>query len=262
VRIAADDDQGRERLVRSCARPPFALDRIEGLADGRGAYLWKVPRRGRTHRVMTPMAFMARLAILIPPPKIPTVRYHGVFAPRSSWRARVTPKPPLKAAKPKPCVEPAPVPAALRAPASPAPAPAPIAAPAPAPAPALVSPTPALPYAPPSPCAPSLTHAEPPVRVASTTLSVAHWGRLLDGELFATSRYVAWAVLMIRTWGLNVLASTRCARKMRGLSTITDLATIRLILTHLGGRADPLPRAPARDPTGQQVDLGFDADAA
>ncbi len=29
VRIAADDDEGRERLVRSCARPPFAVDRIE-----------------------------------------------------------------------------------------------------------------------------------------------------------------------------------------------------------------------------------------
>ena len=66
VRIAADDDQGRERLVRYCARPPFALDRIEGLADGRVAYLLKVPRRGRTHRVMTPMEFMARLAMLIP----------------------------------------------------------------------------------------------------------------------------------------------------------------------------------------------------
>jgi hypothetical protein len=100
------------------------------------------------------------------------------------------------------------------------------------------------------------------VRVESTTISVAHWGRLLDGELLATSRYVEWAVVMKRTWGLNVLACPRCARKMRVLSTITDLATIRRILTHLGGRADPLPRAPARDPTGEQVDLGFDADAA
>ena len=39
VRIAKGDDQGRERLVLYCARPPFALDRIEGLADGRVAYL-------------------------------------------------------------------------------------------------------------------------------------------------------------------------------------------------------------------------------
>jgi hypothetical protein len=102
VRLAADDDQGRERLVRYCTRPPFALDRIEVLRDGRIAYSLKVPRKGRTHRVMTPMEFMARLAALIPPPKIPLVRYHGVFASRSSWRPLVTPKPP-PGAKPKPC---------------------------------------------------------------------------------------------------------------------------------------------------------------
>ena len=74
----------------------------------------KVPRRGRTHRIMTPMEFMARLAALIPPPRIPLVRYHGVFASRSSWRPLVTLKPP-SGAKPKPCV------AAPSASASPAP---------------------------------------------------------------------------------------------------------------------------------------------
>src|SRR5262245_38550059 len=34
VRVGKDDD-GRERLVRYCARPPFALDRVELLKDGR-----------------------------------------------------------------------------------------------------------------------------------------------------------------------------------------------------------------------------------
>jgi hypothetical protein len=48
VRIAADDDQGRDKLVRYCARPAFALDRIELLPDGRIAYVLKTPRRGRT----------------------------------------------------------------------------------------------------------------------------------------------------------------------------------------------------------------------
>src|SRR5438552_804248 len=57
----------------------FALFRRELMADGRIAYLLKTPRRGRTHRVMSPMAFMARLAAVIPPPKIPLVRYHGAF---------------------------------------------------------------------------------------------------------------------------------------------------------------------------------------
>jgi len=48
---------------------------------------------------------------------------------------------------------------------------------------------------------------------------------------------------------------------MRVLSTTPDRATIRRILTHLGVRADTLPRAPVRDKTGEQVDCGFDADA-
>ncbi|MEO5726706.1 MAG: transposase zinc-binding domain-containing protein [Byssovorax sp.] len=34
VVLEADDDKGRERLIRYCARPPFSLDRIEVLRDG------------------------------------------------------------------------------------------------------------------------------------------------------------------------------------------------------------------------------------
>ncbi|XXR43472.1 transposase [Sorangium sp. So ce375] len=52
MRIAADDGgrrSARERLVRYCSRPAFALARIELLPDGRIAYLLKTPRRGRTH---------------------------------------------------------------------------------------------------------------------------------------------------------------------------------------------------------------------
>ena len=59
-----------------------------------------------------------------------------------------------------------------------------------------------------------------------------------------------------------VLSCPRCARKMRVLATLTDPATIRRILEHLGVRSEPLARAPARDPTWQQMDLGCDADAA
>ncbi|XYI04260.1 transposase [Sorangium sp. So ce1128] len=125
------------------SRPAFALDRIELLPDGCIAYLLKTPRRGRTHRVMSPMEFMARLAALIPPPKVPLVRYHGVFAPRSSWRSLVTPKPPARAAKSEPCAGHAPLPAA--------------------PAPAPASPAPASPCAPPALSARSLAHAEPTV---------------------------------------------------------------------------------------------------
>ncbi len=71
VAIAGDDDLGRERLMRYGARPPFALDRLRRLADGRIAYRIKKLRDGRAkHRVMTPVELGAglRLSAIIPPP--------------------------------------------------------------------------------------------------------------------------------------------------------------------------------------------------
>jgi hypothetical protein len=34
---------------------------------------------------------LARLAALVPPPRHPLIRFHGVLAPHSSWRACVVP---------------------------------------------------------------------------------------------------------------------------------------------------------------------------
>jgi len=262
VRIAADDDQGRERLVRYCARPPLSLDRIEVQRDGRIAYRLKAPRKGRTHRVTQPLDFMARLAALIPPPKIPQIRYHGVFASRSSWRPLVTPKPP-PASPPKPCAAgttataPAPEPAS---PVSPLLMPQPLERAAFEPwvfaggsasasatlAPWVFQGGPAEP-------------AEPVVTIEPTTISVSHWKRLGDGEVFATSRYVDWATLMKRTWHIDVMKCPACGHRLRVLATITDLSVVRKILDHLGVRSTPLPRAPARDPTWEQQTLGYEA---
>jgi hypothetical protein len=277
VRIAADDDEGRERLARYCARPPFAVDRIEEMKDGRISYLMKTPRRGSTHRVMTPMEFMARLAILVPPPFFPLVRFHGVFAARSSWRAFVTPKPPAGAARKKstlcPAAEdrapaPRPPPVAPAAPSTPAPpksaqvcapsssvsAPSANALPSPA-----LAPTTAAPPLPPAAGAPPLPPAILGAFVALTTLTVKHWHRILDGVLFATSPYVDWAVLLQRTFGFDALRCPKCDHRMRIISTVTDPVVAKKILAHLHVPTDPLPRAPARDPTGQ---TGFDFDAA
>ena len=92
VRIESYDDEGRERLVRYCARPCFALERLSVLRDGRVGYQVKYPRRRGTHRVMTPIAFLARLAALVPPPRYPLVRYHGVLAPHAKRRSVVVPQ--------------------------------------------------------------------------------------------------------------------------------------------------------------------------
>ncbi|MBK7249858.1 MAG: transposase [Gammaproteobacteria bacterium] len=46
---------------------------------------------GTTHIVLEPLDLMARLAALVPPPRMRLTRYHGVFAPHSKLRAAITP---------------------------------------------------------------------------------------------------------------------------------------------------------------------------
>jgi hypothetical protein len=64
--VPAYNALGRELLFRYCARPPFALERLSVLPDGRVAYRIKKPwRPGQTHRLMTPLEFLARLAAIV-----------------------------------------------------------------------------------------------------------------------------------------------------------------------------------------------------
>lgn len=92
VAVAGANRLGRELLFRYCARPPFSLERLTRLPDGRFAYeLRHAWRRDQTHRIMTPLELLARIAALVPPPRHPLIRFHGVFAPNSSWRKRVVP---------------------------------------------------------------------------------------------------------------------------------------------------------------------------
>jgi hypothetical protein len=47
---------------------------------------------GTTHIVLVPLDLMARLAALVPSPRMHLIRYQGVFAPHSRLRAAVTPE--------------------------------------------------------------------------------------------------------------------------------------------------------------------------
>jgi hypothetical protein len=52
----------------------------------------KTPYRdGTTHVIFEPLDFIARLAALVPKPRVNLTRFHGVFAPNSSPRSQVTP---------------------------------------------------------------------------------------------------------------------------------------------------------------------------
>ena len=44
-----------------------------------------------THRVMSPLELLQRLATLVPRPRLNPIRYHGVLAPNAKWRSQVVP---------------------------------------------------------------------------------------------------------------------------------------------------------------------------
>jgi hypothetical protein len=92
VTVDADDRDGRERLLRYCARPALSMERISETREGLIAYRLRHVQKGRaTHRVMTPVEFLARISAIIPPPRHPLLRYVGVFGPNSSWRKLCVP---------------------------------------------------------------------------------------------------------------------------------------------------------------------------
>jgi Putative transposase len=91
IRIEGDDRPGLERLLRYCARPPFALKNLRQLEDGHLIYHNPKPHlNAPSDLVMTPLAMIGKIAALVPPPRWHLHRYYGVLAPNSHLRAAVT----------------------------------------------------------------------------------------------------------------------------------------------------------------------------
>ncbi len=81
-----------ERLCRYIARPAISTKRVSITRNGRVRYELKTPwRNGTTHVIFEPTDFISRLVALVPKPRVHLTRFHGVFAPNSKYRARVTP---------------------------------------------------------------------------------------------------------------------------------------------------------------------------
>ncbi len=93
VRIEANDRAGLERLIRYCARPPVAGERLEWADDGREKLRYRLPKPladGQTELILTPLELLERLALLIPPQRRHRHRYYGVLAPNAPLRPAVT----------------------------------------------------------------------------------------------------------------------------------------------------------------------------
>ena len=82
IGVEAEQRGKLERLARYVSRPAVAVERLDLTAQGQVRYRLQTPYRdGTTHSVLEPVDFMARLAALVPPPRVHLTRYHGVFAP-------------------------------------------------------------------------------------------------------------------------------------------------------------------------------------
>ncbi|MEO7134900.1 MAG: transposase, partial [Vicinamibacterales bacterium] len=90
VAFGAAERARLEELVRYCARPPLANDRLTKCADGHYLLRLKAPwRDGTTHLKLEPIELMERLAAQIPKPRINLVLYAGVLAPNAKLRKSV-----------------------------------------------------------------------------------------------------------------------------------------------------------------------------
>jgi len=93
--VAAQAHQRRklERLCRYITRPAVSTERMALTQQGNIRYTLKTPYRdGTTHIILEPLDFIARLAALVPKPRVNLTRFHGVFAPNSALRKHITPK--------------------------------------------------------------------------------------------------------------------------------------------------------------------------
>ncbi len=92
VSIGARDRRGLERLLRYCARPVFALERLQWCDDRHERLVYRLLKAlpdGRTALELTPLELIHRLGQLLQPPRKHRHRYYGVFAPNAPLRTSV-----------------------------------------------------------------------------------------------------------------------------------------------------------------------------
>ena len=208
VCIEAHDRAALERLLRYCARPPFAMERLRKVGSVLVYRCTKqrsepaIGKRGAKadELTLTPLELIDRIAALVPPPRTHRHRYFGVLAPNSQLRAAVTAMAQSVAA-PSAAVQTGSVCTGL----------------------GTAAPTLSLPGNAVTP-----THEPvPPKR------SPAHY---------------LWAVLIARIYEVFPLLCPLCGGQMRLIAFITHSADIRQILEHIGADSEPPRISPARGP--------------
>ena len=219
VGIAADDRPALERMLRYCARPCWASERLTKADDSeRLIYTFDKPRPdGSWQLTLTPLELLDRLARFIPPPRRHLHRYHGVFAPHAALRAQVAAQAGEAIAGPV-AMEPA-----ASAPASSA-----------------------------APAAPENLAQGIRLQLGLTTTIRP----LPEPVATASPSARSWARLIARIYEADPLRCRRCGGSMQRVAFITERRVIVRILDHLGEPSQAPRMAPIRGPPG---DLRYDA---
>ena len=88
--VGATNRNGLEHMLRYMLRGPVANTRLHKLADGRVLLeLKRVMHDGTREVAFTPRQLLGRLAAIVPPPRVHSTRYWGVFAPSSKTRPKI-----------------------------------------------------------------------------------------------------------------------------------------------------------------------------
>ena len=90
VKIEDFDVDALERLIRYCARPPFASENLRWSGK---LLIYRFPKpshTGKTYMQLDPLDFLNRISKFIPYPRRHRHHFHGVFAPNSPLRGQVT----------------------------------------------------------------------------------------------------------------------------------------------------------------------------
>jgi len=89
----AQDNRGREALLRYILRPPVAQERIVQGPDGLVRIALKKPFSDGTVAIdLDPLSLLLRLCAAVPAPRFHTVRYAGVLASAAKLRPKIIPK--------------------------------------------------------------------------------------------------------------------------------------------------------------------------
>jgi hypothetical protein len=94
TKVAAHDEPGRLALCKYILRPPLANDRLTIIDEEHVRLAFRKPWSDGTSSVdLAPLALLARLAALVPPPRRHLTGYFGVLSSHSSHRRQCVPAP-------------------------------------------------------------------------------------------------------------------------------------------------------------------------